>query len=257
MNRYEQRQEARRARYEARAEKAAAEARSLANRAQDMASVIPLGQPILVGHHSEKRDRNYRGRINATYCKAAETERKAGHYAAKAAAVGTGGISSDDPDAVPKLRAQLAECEALQARMKAANSAIRKNDREALAALGFSATVQEKLFRPDFAGRIGFADYMLTNNSANMRRIRQRIADLQARAQREDVRKECDRYTYEESAEENRAMFIFPAKPDAFERTLLKSHGFKWSPTRGAWVRQLNNAARFAASQVRRALDAD
>ena len=25
-------------------------------------SVIPFGQPILIGHHSEKRDRNYRRR---------------------------------------------------------------------------------------------------------------------------------------------------------------------------------------------------
>lgn len=39
---------------------------SLANKSNEMASVIPMGQPILVGHHSEKRDRNYRNKIHNT-----------------------------------------------------------------------------------------------------------------------------------------------------------------------------------------------
>lgn len=34
--------------------------------ATDMASVIPMGQPILIGHHSEKRDRRYREKIHDT-----------------------------------------------------------------------------------------------------------------------------------------------------------------------------------------------
>lgn len=33
--------------------------------ARSMASVIPFGQPILIGHHSERRDRAYRGRIHS------------------------------------------------------------------------------------------------------------------------------------------------------------------------------------------------
>lgn len=57
----------------------------LYSRAKDMASVIPFGQPILVGHHSEKRDRNYRGRIEGTFKKAFEESDKAAYYAGKAA----------------------------------------------------------------------------------------------------------------------------------------------------------------------------
>ena len=30
------------------------------DRAKSMASVIPFGQPILIGHHSENRDRRFR-----------------------------------------------------------------------------------------------------------------------------------------------------------------------------------------------------
>ena len=41
---------------------------------------------------------------------------------------------------------------------------------------------------------------------------------------------------------------IFEEKPDANQRQELKSNGFKWAPSQGAWQRQLNqNAIRAAA----------
>ena len=36
-------------------------------------------------------------------------------------------------------------------------------------------TLARNLLEPDYAGRIGFKDYQLTNNSANIRRIRDRV----------------------------------------------------------------------------------
>lgn len=65
---------------------------STSKRARDMGEAIPFGQPILVGHHSEGRDRNLRGRIHNTYGKAFALQDKAKHYEQKAARVGTGGI---------------------------------------------------------------------------------------------------------------------------------------------------------------------
>lgn len=69
---------------DAKADRKGSEADALLGRAQEMASIIPLGQPILVGHHSEKRDRNFRAKINRTYDRgfeahgeAKEAERKA------------------------------------------------------------------------------------------------------------------------------------------------------------------------------------
>ena len=53
------------------AERRAAAAASAERRAREMASIIPLGQPILIGHHSERGDRNYRNRIHRTFVKAA------------------------------------------------------------------------------------------------------------------------------------------------------------------------------------------
>ena len=47
---------------------------------------------------------------------------------------------------------------------------------------------------------------------------------------------------------ENRLQLIFAEKPDADTRQALKSEGFKWAPSQGAWQRQLNqNAIRAAA----------
>src|SRR3546814_8267897 len=92
-----------------------------------MGEAIPFGQPILVGHHSEGRDRNYRKRIHDTFGKAFDLQQKADHYVKKAAAVGDGGVSSDDPDALAKHMRQVEQLTAKQERMKKNNQVIRKN----------------------------------------------------------------------------------------------------------------------------------
>lgn len=176
--------------------------------------------------------------------------------------MGTGGISSDDPDAITKLQEQVQGLEENQERMKAANKVIRKYkapeaQTAALLALGFSARAAAEAIKPDYCGRVGFPSYALQNNSANIRRIKLRIADLESRRALQAVVIEGEGYTYQEDTEENRVMFVFPGKPDNDTRKLLKCHGFRWSPTRGAWVRQLNNAGRWAGEQVRRHFRAD
>lgn len=260
MNDYEQRQEERRERYEKQAEKLRAEAGRLYVNAREMASVIPLGQPILVGHYSEGRDRRYRDRIHNTYGKAFSTMEKAEYYERKAESVGRSGISSDDPDAILKLKAKLAELEKLQETMKQANARIRKHktpeaQKAALLEMGMTEAEAADLLTPSWANTQGFMPFQLSNNNANIRRIRLRIEQLERAAQRVTRVEECAGYTYREDAEENRIMFIFEGKPEEGVRTLLKTHGFKWSPRRGAWVRMLNGMGRFAAQRVRMQLD--
>jgi hypothetical protein len=249
FNPYEQKQAARKERLEDLAERLKEQSNTAYDNARQMASVIPFGQPILVGHHSEGRDRRYRARISGQYDKAAELAAKARYYEERAASVGTGGISSDDPEAVDKLRAELAKLEAAQEKMKQANTLVRKNDRIGLASLGFSETRISQLFTPDFCGRIGFPDYALTNNGANIRRIRKRIEELQT-APTDTTERQEGEATIREDATENRVMLIFPGKPSDEVRAMLKASGFKWSPNRGAWVRFLNNAGRAAAQYV-------
>src|SRR3546814_19835137 len=66
--------------------------------------------------------------------------------------------------------------EAKQARMKAANAAIRKHRKAgptaqiaALVELGFGPSAAPALIEPDCCGRIGFPDYALQNTTANIR----------------------------------------------------------------------------------------
>ena len=247
MNSYEQKLAARKARYEDRADRAREQSVAGHQQARDMAAVIPFGQPILVGHHSETRDRNYRGRIHRKFERSFEAQKKAEHYDAKAASVGKGGISSDDPDAVAKLKAKLAKAEQDQATMKAANKAIRKGDDDALRALGMNDSQIAKLKQPDFAGRVGFPDYALTNNNANIRRMRQRVTGLEAREGAETNEREVNGARVVENVEENRIQLFFEGKPAVEIRTALKRQGFRWSRYNGCWQRHLNDAGRHAA----------
>ncbi|HTJ59458.1 MAG TPA: hypothetical protein VL418_18135 [Devosiaceae bacterium] len=139
--------------------------------------------------------------------------------------------------------------------MKRANYAIRREARSELAEMGFSPGQIEELFKPDLAGRIGFPSYALSNNRANARRIIERTRTLEAQADGTDIRQEGEGYVYREDLAENPVMFEFPDKPDAAARDLLRRHAFKWSPSRGAWVRQLTPAGRYAGKLVRQALD--
>lgn len=260
MQNYEERQQARKERYEARAEKLRAEAQSLNRQASEMADAIPLGQPILVGHYSEKRDRRYRERIHDTFGRAYANEKKADYYEAKANAVGSGGISSDDPKALEKLYAKLEELKIAQIRMKKANVIIRSYPPHLwmgeLLKLGFTEEQAHSATHPVPGFNPGFERFELQNNNANIRRVAQRILSLEkARAENVTREVECEGFTLREDVGENRIMFIFDGKPEQEVRNLLKANGFKWSPTRGAWVRMLNANGRWAANSVRQKLE--
>ncbi|MBW5287777.1 DUF3560 domain-containing protein [Burkholderia gladioli] len=261
MNKYEAKQQARRARLEASAERARSASSMHYTRAKTMASAIPFGQPILVGHHSEGRDRRYRARVHATFGKAFALHDQAAELNRRAAAVGKGGISSDDPEAIDKLRAKLADMEERHERMKRTNALIRREDRAGLERMGYSREAIDALFRPDYRGRAGFASYELTNSSANIRRVRDRIAALEKMAERTDREEQGQGYTYREDVDDNRAVFLFDGKPEKAVRDLLKRNAFVWSPTRSpagksAYVRKLTPNAITTAKWLRPQLDA-
>ncbi len=106
-NRYEERQESRRERLENAADKAARKSGQHFQAARAAVDGIPMGQPILVGHHSEARHRGALRRQDSHMRQAVDADRHAQELKRRADAVGTGGISSDDPEAVAKLREQL------------------------------------------------------------------------------------------------------------------------------------------------------
>lgn len=100
---YEDKQNARRERYEELSEKASRESEQAHQAFRDKMSAIPFGQPILVGHHSEQRDRRYREKAWDTLGKAVKLSDKADYYESKANSVGKAGISADDANAIAKL----------------------------------------------------------------------------------------------------------------------------------------------------------
>ena len=66
--------------------------------------------------------------------------------------------------------------------------------------------------------------------------------------------KENDLYRFFQA--DGRYQFVFDGKPADGVRTILKSNGFKWSPSRGAWVRQVTTNAKHSAKRVMQELQA-
>ena len=88
MAKKEERAENRAVRFAAKAEKASERSDELIERAHKMSDIIPFGQPILIGHHSEGRDRNYRDKIQNTYRRAVAEDEKAKYFENRANASG-------------------------------------------------------------------------------------------------------------------------------------------------------------------------
>ena len=246
-NSYERKLDAKRDRLLERADKAERQGDARIIRASNDASMIPLGQPILVGHHSEKRDRNFRKRIQNNFSKGIELKEKASKLRSRADSVGKAGVSSDDPDAVVKLAEKLQQLEQKQEHYKAINKALKKADRtgsdEELKELGLSDKTIAELKTPDYAGRKGIPSYVLSNNNSNMRRIRQRIEALREAANDQTSEEQHGDIRIVNNVEENRVQVFFPGIPAADVRSKLKQNGFRWSRTAGAWQRHRSDAA--------------
>lgn len=161
-------------------------------------------------------------------------------------------------DPIAEMRQKIEAAARNQEAMKAANkivgakklSAAEKVERLA-AELNIPEAKATALLQPDFCGRTGFASYLLTNNLANIKRMRDRLAELErkaATATRETARPDGIRIV--ENTEADRLQVFFPGKPDSATIARLKSAAFKWSPSQGCWQRQLTGNARYALRQV-------
>lgn len=256
MNHYEQKQEEKRERLEAAAEKARQKSDGLYKAAMQKADAIPMGQPMLVGHHSYKRDRNFRERMHNQFMKSHEEAERAKDLARRAEAVGTGGISSDDPEAVVKLIEQLEPLEARRDRMKKANALYRKTkgDREAkveaVRAAGILSTDEWAEYRTTLAlcpyqvEKCIFPSYAITNLGANIRRIQERIEHLRKLAETPaapDI--EGPGYRIVDNAEANRTQVIFEKRCSDECYRELKMFGFRWCPSEGAFQRHRSGGA--------------
>lgn len=165
-------------------------------------------------------------------------------------------IMTSDDDAAERLREKIAEAEELQRRMKEANAIIRRLSKatreEKIAALQsaiphLTEKTAHELTLPDFAGRIGFPSWALTDNNAEIRRLKQRLEQVTTLKNTPETSREGANARLEDCPSDNRVRLFFPGKPDATTRDTLKRHGFRWAPSIGAWQAYRNDRAiRFA-----------
>ena len=256
---YEQRKIDREYRLREAADKARKRSNDLYQESKNMTAGIPFGQPILVGHHSEGAHRRLLDRSWNKMGQSVAEDKKASYYESRAdaAASESAGIKTEDPDAIAKLKKKLAGLEEMQELMKAANKIVKSkklSDEEKVAQLTEKGLKDPaRLLKPDYAGRIGFASYALSNNNANIRTVKQRIAQLEEREQMENTEQEYGDITVSVDFDDNRVRIEFPGKPSAEVRKKLKSNGFRWAPSQGAWQRQINRYAVEIAHDIAKA----
>jgi hypothetical protein len=240
-----ERMRAKAARLEAAAAGAHAQARAVGDR-------IPMGQPILIGHHSQRRHERDLERMDASFRKSMKLAEEAKTLERRAvSAERNRTVFSDDPAAVQKLREKLARLNEGRERMRAANAVIRAGGDvvSALVRLGFRDDQARKLLERDFAGRVGFPDYALRNAASEAARVERRIGEL---VQRAEAPAPADVVVGEAriSEAENRVRIAFPSVPPEPLRRALKGAGFRWAPSVGAWQRHASPGAWYAAKQI-------
>lgn len=158
--------------------------------------------------------------------------------------VGTGGISSDDSNAVLKIENKIARLKDLQEKMKEANKYWRKNQTWE----GYDGPLQISDY--DRRRNMPFT-FELSNNNAEIRRNEKRLQQLKATQGAnfgDDV--PFDGGVVHFNKEANRIQLKFDDKPDAETISKLKSNGFKWSPREKAWQRMLNGNGIYAAKSL-------
>lgn len=186
---YRERREARADRLEEWAGKREASGTAAVERAREMGAAIPFGQPMLVDHHSYRRDVNYRNRIGRTYDRGFEDLAKARGMASRAAEIraqAEHAIYSDDDDAIVRLEARIVELEAERDRIKAFNASCRKvagGDASLLDERQRGQLASVRTHTPYTLGKQGqMPGYALSNLTGNIGKQRKRLEELRRRA---------------------------------------------------------------------------
>ena len=166
------------------------------------------GQPILVGHYSEKKHRRLIDRAHSDIRKSIEEDDKSKYYADKAETVENNkAIYNDDPNAIEKLKDKLQYLEK-----------------------------QRELIKADE----NHTTWQLQNIGATIREVKRRIQKLERLENIEFSDKEFNGGKIIHNKEINRIQFLFDNIPDEDTRKILKSYGFRWSRYEKAWQRVFN-----------------
>ena len=228
MINYNDKKELRKERLKSVIEKSKKEIESLNKKGNYISNYIPMGQPILIGHHSEKKHRKDIDKLNNYTKKSIDESKKIEYYENRIKSIENNNIiSSDDPEAITKLKEKLAKLEKIQESIKEKNKLAKKNNTEK---------------EPT---------WVLSNNNQNINSIKKRIDLLESK--KDDVTKiilEKDWFKIIDNVEENRLQIIFDNKPEEEIRKKLKQNGFKYSYTNNAWQRFRSSSAIYNAKRI-------
>lgn len=214
---YEERKQRRIERYKAVSQKAKEESEARSNSTANRILMMTPGQPIIVGHHSEKKARRLHEQANNDIRKSIELSKKSDYYEARARnAENSNVIYNDDPNAIQKLKEKLERLENTRASIKA-------RDHET---------------------------WELTNIGANIRETKLRIKRLE-----EQETLVFPETTFKggkaiHNKEINRIQLLFEGKPSEEIRNQLKHNGFHWSRREGAWQREFNKRTIYVTNSL-------
>lgn len=183
---YRERREAKAERLREWAEKRATKAQQASADARRAVDGIPFGQPILMGHHSQRHHERALERQDNKLRQAYEHDQKSRSMASRAAniqAQADHAIYSDDDDATERLAERIAELEAERDRVKQYNATARKGEPDySILSEGLRVTLMSMARAGQVRDDRAIPKYHLANLSADIRRNKQRLEGLRAAA---------------------------------------------------------------------------
>lgn len=207
--------------------------------AHEIAKWIPPSQPILVGHHSEKRHRRDLDRIDSNMRKSIDNADLAAHHEQCASGIEHAldrSIFSDDDNAVEALQERIVEHEAKREKMKTVNKLYRKGDAEGLKALGVDfEKLKAKLAEAGgYWGSAPHLPYELSNLGGRITTDRKRLGYLKEQSKRTEQAENSPNGVTLERCSMGYVRVTFAEKPDREILNALRSAGFSWGG--GSWA---------------------
>lgn len=204
---------------------------------------IPFGQPILVGHHSERRHRRALDRLARHAEKAFEEADKAKHHAAKAGGLADQldrSIFSDDANVVEALNDKRTDLERRRDHMKAANAYYKTH--KTLDGWDGPSDIREDgesvLRHQAYYGK-PFPPYAFTNLGAKIRTAAKRAAAIPkqqaVKAERQAKAAENGGVWIEYTRDGSFCSITFPDRPDRAILNDLRAAFFSWNGAYASW----------------------
>ena len=264
---YAGRQEARKERLEVAADKARCRSEESFEASRAETRHIPMGQPILIGHHSESRHRNALKRSDNKMRASIQYNEQANVLESRAAGVGRGGVSADDPEVIQKLKARITDLEGYRDEGKRLNKSLNKHKKklegdalvEALIADGIKEETARLLATPcRNSGRL--TGVAVTPHTKEIRRLNERIELIQEELEAGEFGvitgtiEGIDWKAYGDE-DENRICIEFESRTSKDLARWMKQQGYNFSRTHERWQRQLNkqgrNTTKWVAQQLK------